>query len=298
MGLLSGHQDIEELLKSDELAPNLRQALTLSLEVKAFAENDLKLKKSGNYTRYKDLGRDYVIVSLTAAPKLKLEPNTWSFPFFGAFPYLGFFDVDDAKKKQKEMNEAGFDTSLRKVSAFSTLGFFRDAVLNTMVDDIPYLMETIIHELTHVTVYHKNAGTFNENLAAVVGFEGARMFLQSLSKEKWPKRDEWIKKHEERLTKAKGVALWTKRAREQLEKVYASQASDQEKLAAREKVFTSLRDDWVKNVSPAPPPVLNNAYIVSIGTYSNMRDQMYSKLKELGSIPALVAWAKNQHPSD
>jgi predicted aminopeptidase len=73
----------------------------------------------------------------------------------------------------------GLDVVMRPVSAYSTLGYFTDPVLSTMLEyDDAGLAELIIHELTHGTVFAKGFTDFNESLASFVGDTGSIMFLR------------------------------------------------------------------------------------------------------------------------
>jgi len=67
---------------------------------------------------------------------------------------------------------------VRKVDAFSTLGFTRDPVYSFMEKYSPYeLASTIIHEQTHATLWVKGQVDFNEELANFVGETGALQWI-------------------------------------------------------------------------------------------------------------------------
>src|SRR6185312_9453872 len=70
-----------------------------------------------------------------------------------------------------------FDTYVRGVTAYSTLGWFQDSVLSTMLRYEDYeLAELILHETVHTTLYIKSAAQFNERMATFLGQEGMRLF--------------------------------------------------------------------------------------------------------------------------
>ncbi|MCF6297052.1 MAG: aminopeptidase, partial [Flavobacteriaceae bacterium] len=64
------------------------------------------------------------------------------------------------------------------VSGWSTLGWFKDPVLSNMLEgSVGSMSNTLIHELTHGTVFVPDSMTFNENLASFIGRKGAFKFL-------------------------------------------------------------------------------------------------------------------------
>lgn len=155
-----------------------RAKLQLAIDAKKFGEAELGLKKNSNYDSYVKLDRPYVSYVVSAAKKDRLEPHLWSFPIIGAVPYKGFFNPDDAKAEAESLREKGFDTYVRGVSAYSTLGWFDDPILSSMLRYSDYdLVNTIIHESVHATLYIKSQADFNERLATYIGNIGADLFF-------------------------------------------------------------------------------------------------------------------------
>ncbi len=133
-----------------------------------------------NYTRYVDLDREYLVDVVSAAQPDVLTPYLWRFPLFGAFPYKGYYVREDALREARRLERKGLDVWVRKVDAFSTLGFFSDPVYSFMADYSVFdVAALIIHEQTHATLFVKNHVQFNEELATYVGWEGALEFLAS-----------------------------------------------------------------------------------------------------------------------
>jgi len=118
-------------------------------------------------------------MNVTASKKFELESYEWDFPLVGSFSYKGFFNYDLAKEEYQRRLEDDLDVRLSPVSAWSTLGMFRDPILSNMLDrSMGDLAELIIHEMTHATLYVKDDVEFNENLATFIGEKGAMQFLR------------------------------------------------------------------------------------------------------------------------
>lgn len=181
MSLLNSRVPIEKTLAKTDLDAGVRRKLELAQKAKLFAEDTLGLKKTKNYLTYVELDRPYVSYVVSAAPKDRLEHHEWWFPFIGSVPYKGYFNPDDAKSEAKDLEAKGLDVFVRGVSAYSTLGWFNDPILSSMLRYSDYdLANTIIHETTHATLYIKSNADFNERLASFIGNIGADLFFTAI----------------------------------------------------------------------------------------------------------------------
>ncbi|HEU5125696.1 MAG TPA: aminopeptidase [Verrucomicrobiae bacterium] len=174
------HQEpIEELVADQKTPARLREQLELLQKLRAFADAELKLPVDGHYRKYVDVHRPYVVWNVQAAPRFSLEPKTWWYPLVGSLEYRGYFSERDAKGYAAALRKKGFDVFVGGVDAYSTLGWFKDPVLNTFIyRDEPELAEVIFHELGHQRVFARGDTDFNEAFATVVGQEGARRWLR------------------------------------------------------------------------------------------------------------------------
>lgn len=177
--ILNEREPISKVLERNDITPELRHKLELALEVRAFAEKELKLKPTENYKTFVDLKRPYVSWVVSAAKKDALEPHNFWYPVVGSLPYKGFFTKEEAEAEAQSLKIDGFDVVVRGVTAYSTLGWFDDPLLSSMVDGADHgLVNVIIHESTHATLYIKSQAEFNERLATYMGNLGTELFYQ------------------------------------------------------------------------------------------------------------------------
>ncbi len=171
---------MEEALKDPSLTEKQKAKLRLAVEAHDFAEKELGLAKTKNYTTYVQLNAPYVTWVVSASEKTELKHYLWRYPLVGSMPYRGFFEPEGAKEEAKSLREKGLDTYVRGVTAYSTLGWFRDPVLSSMLDYKDYdLVNTILHETTHATVFIKSEADFNERLASFIGMKGTEAFYRT-----------------------------------------------------------------------------------------------------------------------
>lgn len=177
--LLRHRIPVEEALKDSRLSEDQKRKLLLAQDARAFAESDLGLAETKNYTSYVQLDGPYVTYVVNAAPKDELKPHLWKYPLVGSMPYKGFFDPKGAEEEAAAMKAEGFDTYVRGVSAYSTLGWFRDPILSSMLAYKDHdLVNTIIHETVHATLFVKSEADFNERLATFIGNAGTEAFYK------------------------------------------------------------------------------------------------------------------------
>ncbi len=176
--LLWGQQPISEALQRDAISHQQRENLKLILAIKDFATQDLAFLQNNNYTTV-NLQWNHTLYSVSGSKPLRFEPYTWWFPIVGKVPYKGFFDKSDAIKEKARLTSKNLDVQMATVSGYSSLGYFQDPVWPQMLD-LPtvFLVELIIHELAHATIYFKNQTDFNESFANAVGKIGALAFLK------------------------------------------------------------------------------------------------------------------------
>ncbi len=164
------------MLADDQTDPELRSKLELVSEARAFA-SALGLEVSDQYTSYVDWPGDRVVTTVVATHARSVEPAGFRFPFIGEVPYKGYFDVARAERERERLQARGMDVCLIPVTAYSTLGWLADPLTAPMVaTSSDRLVETVIHELVHATVFVKSQPNFNEGAASFVGEEATIRF--------------------------------------------------------------------------------------------------------------------------
>ncbi len=202
------------------------------LEVKkmlSFAEK-MNFKIGDAYTYYIKLKEPQISYVVQAAPWNSMTLKTWWFPIVGSVPYLGFYDLEDARQEALRLKKDDFDVSIGGVGAFSSLGWFSDPILSTMIDkDRDKIAETLFHELAHRTMWISGDADFNEQFAEFIGYQMATAYLSeendsdSIKALKARNEDELI------------FSNWIRHLQESLNNLYAKTSGREKKAILAEK---------------------------------------------------------------
>jgi predicted aminopeptidase len=246
--ILSRRQPIERLVEDPQTDSVTRAKLRLVVEARDFAAEVLHLDVGRSYTTFARVDSDTLLHVLSGSRKDAFQPHTWWFPIVGRVPYKGFFDRAAAEREEERLRRRGLDTYLRPAGAFSTLGWFNDPLLSTLLRGGEVrLGNTVIHEVTHNTFFAPGQVRFNESFATFVGSRGAILFFCGRDGEESRRcrqaRGEW---HDDLLF---GQFLTT--LLEQLEALYAREdLTAEQKVELREAIFQGARRRFREELRP------------------------------------------------
>lgn len=239
VGLMCKRQEVAAILADADTDEALRGQLLLAREIRSFASARLYLPDNGSYLDYVATGRDAVTWNVVAAPEFALEPRRWCFLFAGCVPYRGYFDPSDADRLADRLAGRGFDVTVSPALAYSTLGWFRDPLLDTM---FRYRQErlaaVIFHELAHQQLYVRGDTAFSESYASFMEDIGVRLWLEHSGRS--DRLPAWRRQQEA----DQDFAALLRQTRDELELLYASPAGSPGMRAAKAAAFGRLRERY------------------------------------------------------
>ncbi|EWC39677.1 aminopeptidase [Stutzerimonas stutzeri KOS6] len=234
--LLRQREPIEQLIADESRDAVLRQRLAEVLQARRFASRALALPDNRSYRLYAELGRPYVVWNLFATEEFSVKPLEHCFPIAGCVAYRGYFRQGAARGEAARLRLTGLDTHVAGVEAYSTLGWFADPLLSSMLHrNDEHLAALIFHELAHQQLYLPGDTAFNESYASFVEREGLRQWR---SHRQLPQQDEQSSMRYRQL-----VALLLD-TRERLDRLYASGRPATELRALKRAAFVELRQRY------------------------------------------------------
>ncbi|MCB0497290.1 MAG: aminopeptidase [Cyclobacteriaceae bacterium] len=298
-------EPIEEVISRTSTPDTIREKLALIKKIRLFAFDSLGLKKNKNYTTYYNQHGKEILWVVTGCAPYKFEPVEWSFPIIGSFTYKGFFELDKALALAKELKEKGYDVEVSSVTGWSTLGWFKDPVLSNMLEgSVGSMANTIIHELTHGTIFVPDSMTFNENLASFVGRKGGVEFLEKT----YGKESEQVISYKNRLSDSERFTRFMKKGASQLDSIYKHSEGlpENELKEIKSKYISSFVStiDTVRFIDPeryrsiVDTAHINNARFISFLNYRERQEEFNFMLNKQfkGDLHKFVTYWKEQYP--
>lgn len=270
--LMHSRQEVAEYLQEAGTDDPLAGRLELAGNILDFAQDEVGLPSGESYRSVVLTGRDAVVWNVVAAPEFSLEPKKYCFLVAGCVPYRGYFEEDKARKEAERLRRRDLDVAVSPARAYSSLGWFDDPLLDTMLS-LPdaALAGILFHELAHQRLYVKGDTDFNEAYATFVESKAVRAWLIELN-DPVALRD-W----EDRTRASRQFQSLLRVVRNSLQDVYVLDISDTEMRMRKQSQFDSLHrrhDDmvrldwhgtpWFASWFEEPP---NNARLALAGSY-------------------------------
>ena len=301
--LLTRQQAVTDVLRDSQLSPAEQQKIRLILDVRTFAIEQLGLNMSKSYTTFVRVDGPYVSYTVSAAPKDALQPYTWRFPIVGRVPYKGYFQKEYARQEEQKLAAQGYDTYMRGVQAFSTLGYFNDPILSCMLTyDDATLISTIIHELLHQTVWIKGHVSFNESLANFIGEHGTLAYLTQRYGAAAPE----VQHYRDVRADSRVFQTYMHALIERVKALYQQPISRADKLHHREQLFADAKTAYPSVFPNMKTPyyrryferrLLNNAILLSFQQYHSDVTFFEQALAEHnGDLRRMITAFKTLHP--
>jgi predicted aminopeptidase len=261
----------EQVLEDHGVDEKIKAGIRLVQEVKEFAHRCLGLRLDGSYDTFYPVKGDALVYLVSACPKGSLEPYTWYFPIVGRVEYKGFFNNKDALEEIQKLEKNGLDTCLQQAIAFSTLGWLGDPLYSTILEYQPVvIINIIIHELVHNTVYFKGETDFNEQIASLIAEKGSLMFIE----ERFGLNSAEYQMAVDIVSDDKLMAGFFQDLYDVLKALYARDLPMAEKLRQREEIFAfgqqrlaELSTQLKTGEALEPSEKLNNAVVLAYRRY-------------------------------
>jgi predicted aminopeptidase len=281
---------VKEIVDGHHLDKRTRDLLAHVARIKAFGER-YGLRRTENYERYVWLNRSAVVWVVSACHPLAFAPRTWKFPVVGSITYTGWFDRSEAKAYGGELAKGGWDVDVRPSQAYSTLGWFDDPILSTMIAEGPEalgdLADVILHETLHATFYIPSQSTLNESVASFFGDELSVKYLDEVAGADSKEKTSYL----ELRARGEHRGEVMKRAYEQLAALYATKMPPAEKLALKASIINGLRAE----LQIRRP--ISNATLIQYKTYGSGKAELAQLLSACeGDFPRMLKTLERLRP--
>lgn len=288
LGLMAQRQDVSQLINDKNTSSVLREKLVLLEQARNFASETLQLADNQSYRSYVQLDADYVTWNVVAAPEFSVQAKTWCFLFAGCVPYRGYFAAEDAQAFAAELQQQGFDVTVNGVAAYSTLGWFDDPILSSMLKwSDARLVGILFHELAHQKLWVDDDTAFNEAFAQFIEQQGVRVWLRS-------QQDvSALEAYHQRLLRQRQFVDLLRNSRTALHELYQSHVSVKAMRLGKQQLMDELKAHYQLKLKPSwdgydgydhwflTSP--NNAKFALLATYNDWLpafELLYSRLNQ------------------
>ena len=282
--LMSGEQPIDALISEGKISKELQKKLQQVLQIRQFAVTELGLPDNDSYKTFVKLNRQYPVWNVVAAEQFSVKPRQWCFLIVGCISYRGYFNEQDARVKANELKAEGYDVYVAGAAAYSTLGWFDDPVLSSMLyKEESHLAGIIFHELAHQQVYIDDDSAFNEAFATAVELEGVRRWLKVQGD------PQAINKYRTYKTRQAGFNKLLRKTQTQLAMLYKQKYDKQTMLQKKQQIIKGMKTDYqqlkkqwqgYKGYDDWMSKEINNARLALVATYHELVPAFERILKE------------------
>lgn len=304
--LIWNARPVKEVLADPSVPDSVKQKLRLVDEIRQFAIDSLGLKDTRSYRKlYDQQGREVLWV-VTACKPFELVEKRWYFPIVGEVPYKGFFNPAHAEAEKQKLEAEGWDVSVRNPGGWSTLGWFEDPLLSSMLfRSEGDLASLIIHEMVHATLYVKDSADLNENLASFIGDRGAAFFLMR----KYGKHSDELRQYREEDMEYRKLSNHMLRGYDVLDSLYQGMEgfSDEQKIILKRRVIRNimvasdtLKLKWLRSPAKTYADSLpNNTYFMNFKRYQSRQDNFEEEWQSRfrGDLRSYITYLKEKYPS-
>ncbi len=272
--LISKSEPISSIVNDSSRDEKLIKQLLLAEELRSFASNKLMLPENDSYRNYVQLDQPYVTWNVFAAPAYSIALRQWCFIIIGCVPYRGYFNLAEANSYAEQLSAHGLDVYVTGVPAYSTLGWFNDPLLSSMLDQGEIVTAAyIFHELAHQRFYLKGNGAFNEAFATAVEEIGVLHWLGEQG------RDQDTQLYNDWLQQKSIFSEFVKSSRDEFEILYQQNYGIEKMQVEKEILISEMRRKFADLSSSNPLIVkyskwmsgpLNNAQLGAISLYREL----------------------------
>jgi len=236
--ILGQRQDIQSLLQTPGIPDTRKSRLQRVPELLRFAADQLALPDNGSYRTFVALEQPFVVWNLFASPALSLEGVQWCYPLAGCFGYRGYFSEAAAQAEADRLRASGHDVYVGGVEAYSTLGWFKDPILSSMLRaDRLEFAALLFHELAHQKLWLPGDTDLNEAFAEAVAHIGVEKLAQTGDNPD-------LQRYHERTQQDTQFFALVLRHKEQLASVYGADLPPGRKQELKQRQFTALRAEY------------------------------------------------------
>ena len=301
LSILYNREAINTIINDADKEPALKTKLTQVKQIRRYASDALFLPDNKSYLYYTNLHRPYVVWNVFSAPEFSLKPITWCYPIVGCVSYRGYFDESNALNYANNLTAEGNDTHVAGIAAYSTLGWFNDPVLSSMINwHERALAGLIFHELSHQVIYIKNETAFNEAFSSAVERIGSIQWLLEFHPDQ-------VHRYLAYLDAQNDFRNLLSTTRDKLSGLYAEKLSAEDKRQRKDILINEMRSSYSEIKQNWPNGIhfdawfdkpINNARFTSSMTYlqkipafytlfleaDGKWPDFYDRIKQLGNL--------------